>query len=96
MVKKGHFEVLRKKSRNKPRVVWIEESKNGLRFEIGPSYDGLPTQKNIPERSEFSSPRAFQRWYRNCRNPSRSLENMIFHVRLAERQSSCTHGVFLD
>ena len=26
-----------------PRVVWAEESKNGLRFEIGPSYDNVPT-----------------------------------------------------
>ena len=25
-----------------PRVVWTEESKNGLRFEIGPSYDDVP------------------------------------------------------
>ena len=24
------------------RVVWAEESKNGLGFEIGPSYDGVP------------------------------------------------------
>ena len=27
-----------------PRVVWAEESKNGLRFEIGPSYDVIPTR----------------------------------------------------
>ena len=26
-----------------PRVVWAEESKNGLRFGIGPSYDVVPT-----------------------------------------------------
>ena len=25
-----------------PCVVWAEESKNGLRFEIGPSYDDVP------------------------------------------------------
>ena len=26
-----------------PRVVWAEESKNGLRFEIGPNYYDVPT-----------------------------------------------------
>ena len=26
-----------------PDVVWAEESKNGLRFEIRPSYDAAPT-----------------------------------------------------
>ena len=32
-----------KKSSILPRVVWAEESKNGLRFEIGPSYDNIST-----------------------------------------------------
>ena len=27
-----------------PCVVWAEESKNGLRFEIGPSYDVISTR----------------------------------------------------
>ena len=27
-----------------PRVVWAEESKNGLGFEIGPSHDDAPTR----------------------------------------------------
>ena len=26
-----------------PCAFWAEESKNGLGFEIGPSYDGVPT-----------------------------------------------------
>ena len=48
MVKQGHFEVLRKKSSTLPRVVWAEESKNGLRFEIGPSYDDVPMTSQCP------------------------------------------------
>ena len=34
--------------------------------------------QNIQCRSWFSSPRAFERWYRNCRNPSGSLANWFF------------------
>ena len=34
---------LYKKLSNKPHVVWAEESKNCLRFEIGHSYDDVPT-----------------------------------------------------
>ena len=34
--------------------------------------------KNSPDRSEFSSPRAFQRWSQKCRNPSSSLANYFF------------------
>ena len=30
-----------------PRVVWAEESKNGLRFEFGPSYDVVPTRYQL-------------------------------------------------
>ena len=42
MVKRGYFEVLRKKSSTITDVVWTEESKNGLQFEIRPSYDDAP------------------------------------------------------
>ena len=42
MVKRGHFEVLRKKSSTMTGVVWAEESQIGLRFEIRPSYDDAP------------------------------------------------------
>ena len=31
-----------KKSSNTPPVVWVEESKNGLGFEIGLSYANVP------------------------------------------------------
>ena len=37
-----------KKSSNMPRVIWAEKSYNGLRFEIGPSYDGLATRSQCP------------------------------------------------
>ena len=30
-----------------PRVVWVEESKNGLGFEIGPNYDNVPTRSQL-------------------------------------------------
>ena len=32
------------KTSNLPNVVWAEESKNCIRFEIGPSYDDVPTR----------------------------------------------------
>ena len=49
-----HFEVLRKKSSTLPRVVWAEESKNDLRFEIGPSYDVVPTRSQLVTNGQSS------------------------------------------
>ena len=43
-----------KKSSTLPRVVWDEESKNGLRFEIGPSYYVVPTMSQCPSDGQFS------------------------------------------
>ena len=37
-----------------PRVVWAEESKNGLGFEIGPSYDVVPTRSQLVIHSQSS------------------------------------------
>ena len=37
-----------------PRVVWAEESKNGLRFEIGPSYDVVPTRSQLVTHGQSS------------------------------------------
>ena len=37
-----------------PRVVWAEESKNGLRFETGPSYDVVPTTSQCPSDGQSS------------------------------------------
>ena len=48
-----------KKSSILPRVVWTEESKNDLRFEIGPSYDDVPTTSKCAsdgQSSRMSSP----------------------------------------
>ena len=36
-----------------PRVVWARESKTGLRFEIGPSYDGFPTASQCATAWQF-------------------------------------------
>ena len=36
-----------KTSSTLPRVVWDEESKNGLRFKIGPSYDNAPMRSRL-------------------------------------------------
>ena len=36
-----------KKPSTLPHVVWAEESKNGLGFEIGPNYDDVPTRSQI-------------------------------------------------
>ena len=42
VTKQARFEVLEKKSSHMPRTVWVEESKTGLGFEIGSSYDNIP------------------------------------------------------
>ena len=38
------FRFYKKKSIMLPPVVWAEESKNGIKFEIEPSYDVVPTR----------------------------------------------------
>ena len=43
LVKRSRSQVLQKTS-TLLRVVWVEESKNGLRFEIEPNYDDVPTR----------------------------------------------------
>ena len=37
-----------------PRVVWAEESKTGLRFEIGPSYDAVSTRSQLVTHRQSS------------------------------------------
>ena len=37
-----------------PRVVWTEESKNGLRFEIRPSDDALQTRSQYAADGQYS------------------------------------------
>ena len=37
-----------------PRVVWAEESKNRLRFEIKPSYDVVPTRSQLVTHGQSS------------------------------------------
>ena len=37
----------KKKSSTLPRVVWVEESRNGIGFEIGPKYDDVPTMSQL-------------------------------------------------
>ena len=51
--KQARVEVLQKSS-NMPRVVWTEESKNGLRFEIGPSYDDVQIRSQLVTDGQFS------------------------------------------
>ena len=48
------FYVLSKKSSNLPLAVWAEESKNGLRFEIGPSYDVVTTTSQCTSKGQSS------------------------------------------
>ena len=43
-----------KKSSAFPLVVWAKDSKNGLRFEIGPSYDDVPTRSKLPTDRQSS------------------------------------------
>ena len=81
MVKRGHFEVLRKKSSTIPLVVWAEESKNGLRFLIGPSYDGLPTRSQCPSGGQSSCtpvPLPILPWRQGCK-----LVWQFFRTRIA-------------
>ena len=48
LVKQNRFYVgLTKKSSTFPSVVWAEESRTGLKFEIGPSYDVVPTRSQL-------------------------------------------------
>ena len=37
-----------------PSVVWAEESKTGLRFEIGPSYGAVPTSSQLVTHRQSS------------------------------------------
>ena len=41
------FSGFTKKLSTSPHVVWAEESKTGLRFEIGPSYDIVPMRSQL-------------------------------------------------
>ena len=41
LAKRACFEVLQKMPKTMPRVVWAEESKTGLGFEIGPRQQKL-------------------------------------------------------
>ena len=43
-----------KKSSTFVSVVWAEESKNGLRFEIRPSYDGVSKTSHSPSDGKSS------------------------------------------
>ena len=47
-----------------PRVVWVEESKNGLGFEIGPNYDDVPTRSQLltPDRIRPYSMNSVERY----------------------------------
>ena len=46
-----------KKSSTLLSVVWAEESKNGLSFEIRPSYDGVPTRSQLVTHGQSSCSR---------------------------------------
>ena len=46
--------IYEKKSSTFPGVVWAEEPKNSLRFEIRPSYDGVPEPSNSPSDGQSS------------------------------------------
>ena len=37
-----------------PSVVWDEESKNGLEFEIGPTYEDVPMRSQLLTDRQFS------------------------------------------
>ena len=62
-----------------PRVVWAEESKTGLRFEIRPSYDAVPTRSQFVtdgqsscmknESSKFELHRYLEKYYSRVLQP---------------------------
>ena len=54
LAKRARFEILQKKSNNMPRVVCVEKSKHGLRFEIRPSYDDVPMTSQCPTDGQSS------------------------------------------
>ena len=45
-----------RKSSNMPRIVWAEESKNGLRFEIEPTYVGMTASQRGPNVHLMGNP----------------------------------------
>ena len=51
---KRRFLGFTKKLISLPRVFWAEESKTGLRFEIEPSYDDVPTKSQLVTDGQFS------------------------------------------
>ena len=68
LAKHARFEVYQNK-RNVPRVVWAEESKNGLGFEIGPSFDDVPTTSQcVTDGQSFRSFISLCTSYRNDRS----------------------------
>ena len=42
-----------------PRAVWAEETKNGIRFEIGPSYGAFPTRSQLVTHRQSSCSRMY-------------------------------------
>ena len=48
------FRFCKKKSSALSRVVWVEKSKNGIRFEIGSNYDDAPTTSQLLIDGKFS------------------------------------------
>ena len=65
-----------------PHVDWAEESKNGLRFEIGPSYGVIPTRSQLLTDGQFSCSLGLVVALSVC-------WKINFRVRLQGEQSSC-------
>ena len=54
------------------------------------------SRKNDTRISGFFSPRAFQRWSRNCRSSSGSFKELFFCMRISDAQSSCSGVQHVD
>ena len=59
------------------RVVWFEESKNGLGFDIGPNYDDVPTRSQLLTDRQSSCKTVLRIDYREqkCQRPMADTNN---------------------
>ena len=88
MVKRERFLGFTKKSSTLPRVVWAEDPKNGLRFEIEPSYDVVPTRSQVLTDGQ-------SRCMRDCSLLSYQTDGMLSPVYGVKTQSHIIGAVWI-
>ena len=110
MAKWSHFEILQKNSSNMLHVVWAEESKTGLGFETGPSYDDVPTASQCATAWQSSCSTQTRKYcltreigsslalhLANKRTPKSSLkiQTNSFRIKNSNKWREVLHRIFL-